>query len=268
MTMLFLCSMVSLNASACSCASYYDERPAPSWVYAQAANAHAIHASGASMCTGMKHIDERRADTDGRGALSKILGTQVQTTETTKLTVRNQTSLSSFQSLSLLQSKQLLKNATVFDRWVDAENCIVYSAMKVSFTDIEAAKAAEESEKQGKLLAKNACVLAKGSNANLSSKSLTALLTQQGFIINSAKKCQIQYRITTDIVDTGNDFVKSQTQVVVGHGSDLLWQKTYPGKSLSFNRTSRSELVKAALWDSLDQFQSDLAELKNIKVDD
>ncbi|WP_445945185.1 hypothetical protein [Shewanella sp.] len=265
---LFIFGLQAFNASACSCASYYDERPAPSWVYAQEASADGWQASGGSMCTGIKRIDERRADTDARSSLSKLLGTKVQTSEISKLSSSNQASSSRFQSVSLQQSQQLLKNATVFDRWVDAENCQVYAGIRVSVADIEAAKIAEEADRDSKLLAKNSCVIAKGANPKLSSKKLTALLIQQGFVINSEQKCQIKYRINTELVGVGKDFVKSQTQVMVNHGPALLWQKTYPGKGVSFNQRSQSELANSALQDSLSQFKQDLDPIKNIKVDD
>jgi hypothetical protein len=263
----FIFGLQAFNASACSCASYYDERPAPPWVYAQIANHDVIQASGSSICTGVKGLDERRADGDARSTLSKILSTRIKISETTKLSSINQLSSSNFQSISLQQSQQLLTNSTVFDRWVDGENCQVYAGINVSVADIEAARKAEKADRESKLLAKNSCVIANGSNSRLSAKNLTALLIQQGFVIDTAKKCQIKYRINTEIVAVGKDFVKSQTQVVVNHGTALLWQKTYPGKGVSFNQRSQSELANNALQDSLSQFKPDLNSIKNIKVD-
>lgn len=251
---------------ACSCGQYYPERPQPDWVTSQTADGISYIAAGSSLCTGLKNLDERRADNDARASLTKMLSTSVSTQEKTSIGAVDDAGYSRYKSNTNLTSEQILKNATIFERWTDNQNCIVYAGIILKQADLDKGNAELLQAKQQQLMAQNACVESVGENKAQVKEWMIERLLQQGFAFNPDKTCQVKYRLTSKIVSARNDMVKNNLIVKVSRHKQPIWNKTYSGKAVSFSQKSRSELTQLAISDSLDNFFVDLSALKNKKV--
>jgi len=251
---------------ACSCAQYYAVRPQPDWVTSQTADGISYIAAGSSLCTGLKNLDERRVDNDARASLTKMLNTSVSTREKTSIGAVGDAGYSRYKSNTQLKSEQILKNATIFERWTDNKNCIVYAGIILKQVDLDKGKTEQLEAQQQQLMAKNACVESSGENRVHVKEWMIERLLQQGFAFNPNKTCQVKYRLTSNIVSARIDMVKNNLIVKVSQNNQPIWHKTYSGKAMSYSQKSRSELTQLAISDSLDRLFVDLSSLKHKKI--
>ncbi|MGX9463443.1 hypothetical protein ACWXWU_19765 [Shewanella sp. A14] len=266
---LFLVTLFSVWPAlvvACSCGQYYAERPQPNWVSSQTADGKSYIAAGASLCTGLKNLDERRADNDARASLTKMLNSAVSTREKTTIGAVGDAGYSRYKANTELTSEQILKNATIFERWTDNQNCIVYAGITLKQADLDKGKAEQLAAQQQQLMAQNACVDSSGENKGHVKEWMIERLLQQGFAFNPDKTCQVKYQLTSKIVSARTDMVKNNLIVKVSRHHQPIWNKTYSGKAVSYSQKSRSELTQLAISDSLDSFFIDLSTLKHKKV--
>lgn len=251
---------------ACSCGEYYFERPEPDWVRSQTADGVSYIAAGSSECTGLKSIDEGRADNDARSSLTKMLNTVVSTSEKTSVGAIGNVGYSRYKADTNLESQQILQNATIFDRWSDGKNCVVYAGISLQQADLEKGKANQLKAQQEQLIAQNACIESSGDNRGQIKEMLIERLLQEGFTYNTAKACQVKYQLANKIVRAGKDMLESKLVVKMSKSNQPLWHKTYSGKAMSYSQKSRSELTQLAISDSLDSFFVDLSSLKHKKI--
>lgn len=256
----------SSSVIACSCGEYYFERPEPDWVGSQTADGVSYIAAGSSECTGLKSIDEGRADNDARSSLTKMLNTVVSTSEKTSVGAIGNVGYSRYKADTNLESQQILQNATIFDRWIDGKNCVVYAGISLQQADLEKGKANQLKAQQEQLIAQNACIESSGDNKGQIKEMLIERLSQQGFTYNTAKACQVKYQLANKIVRASKDMLESKLVVKMSKSNQPIWHKTYSGKAMSYSQKSRIELIQLAISDSLDNFFVDLSSLKHKKI--
>lgn len=256
---ILLCAFFTSSVFSCSCSQYYMPLKAePTWVVSQKSNDLISLASGAYQCSGIKSQDEKRADEAARVSLSKLINTHVISEERTAISVHNSIAKSKYQAIALQKSQQVLKGATIFDRWVDPQNCIVYSGIKVSQQDLQAGKAELEHQFKQKLIAHNTCIKASGEQSEQIKSLLSEELVQQGMMFNAAKKCEITYLINNQVELLKADAAINYLTIKVLHENRSIWHKTYKGKGVTFGGKSAIELFELAMADSIDLFHVDL----------
>ncbi|WP_156103982.1 hypothetical protein [Shewanella mangrovi] len=239
----------------------------PDWVSGDAIEAGVIRTVGSTQCSGLKSLDEKRADEQARIALGKILSSQVTSQETSVLSDHDGVSNSQFRSQSSLFSQQLLKNATVYDRWADAENCVVYAAIRVSQQDIVAAEREQQAKQQRKLINQSICVSASGQGQRVLQQHLEAGLVQHGYQLALAgHQCSIKLNAKNQQTVARANQVLTELQISVVSANQVLWKKQYDGKGISFSPTSKQQLFQRALSDTVDSLMNDLETLKQQEV--
>lgn len=254
--------------AACSCEGYYSSRAQPEWVMSESIAGDVISSVGSSRCTGLKSLDEKRADEQARISLTKLLSTQVTTREQSTLYAQNSLNSGSYSAKSSLSSQQLLTNAAVFDRWADVKNCVVYSGIRVSMLDIKKANQEVKAKQAKQLVHQPICISVSGETPGFVMKTVLSGLVQKGFLV-SEQDAQCTVFLSVDNKQLVSSSTKAITQIdtTLKTAEKLLWQKTYDGKGISFTHRSQRELYDRAVSDTVDSLLADLShmQLKEIK---
>ncbi|QUN06415.1 hypothetical protein KDN34_02825 [Shewanella yunxiaonensis] len=256
----------STNLWACSCNNYYPERPAPEWVTRQNVTDDSFFSVGSTQCSGLKSLDEKRADDDARVAMTKMLESRVIAREQTTINNNDGVANTGYHSQVSLYSNQLLRHAAIYDRWSDKENCVVYAAISVSQQQIIEAKREQLARQQSLLIAKPICVSVTGENVTSVRMQLESLLVQQGFKLSTVGNCQVRMNADSNTLLRKSNQVLIRIQMNMQERQQILWQKQYDGKGLSYSSTTTAELSERALRDCLSDMTKDLQTLKYSEV--
>ena len=265
--LLFSFTVEAQTHSNCSCAHYYPtQAQTPDWIGIDKVTDTLYISSGSSQCSGLKSIDERRSALEARKALTKLLKTEIEIKEENQLFSSNSISNLQFNSTAKITSDQLLKNAKIFERWVDKNNCVVYAGVTINHTDIQKAQAQKKQEAQSKLSAKNNCIKSTGSQAGEVKSLLTAKFIQNGFNITDSA-CDVYYHVKNSIVKSSQNKVFTRLQLeIITHTNKRLWQDHYQGKGISFSKRSTEQLLQIANEDSISLLIEDIIKLKDTPV--
>lgn len=264
--------LASYQSIACGCASYYqtNDGSEPSWVLHEKIDDESAYSRGSTLCTGIKSIDEKRADINARQNLSYIISSSISTNESISNSSVNGISSTRFVENTNLKSQSLLKNSSIYDRWVDVANCIVYSATKVSHRDIKRAMAQQQKEKQLRLVNNDICVLDRSKHKDPRLEGVVVeKLSGIGFHTSYQNSgCLIDLNLTNEFTKKSQTLVKNRllATLINTQTQSVILQKSYRGKGFSYSHKDMDELEETALEDSIDAFITDISSIKDIEI--
>lgn len=245
------------QASQCNCAGYFEMRPRPQWVKGDDVINGVYFSNGLEQCTGIKELDVKRADIASRTGLARIISTDIASEVAVKKTDYGLGAGHTEASVSSLQtSNALLENSQIYDRWVDVENCVVYSAVRISTQDVEASLRKLRQAEQRKLKNQTFFVSAKGKYAKSLLRHTKQLLSRVGVKKLVSKKNQQTHNVVVSLTDIVP--VQSGRLVRVNMGFDIydtrnqvIWSRQIAAKGVSFQGEPNTALIQKAISNAM-----------------
>jgi hypothetical protein len=236
------------NAASCSCISFFEEKPKPSWISAEKITDADYLTYGSTYCTGLQKIDTNRADQAALANLTRMIQAQVQSTQNIKQgNYGNGVAYSHLTENTTIDTNLMLNGSYIYDRWVDPQNCTIFSATKIEISEIEKS-IAEQKLKESAKLVNQLYVILDSEHQIIKSQIETALSEIKVKFSNDKTALVVKSRVF-DFFEKPGKLVKLMLELEIYNPNtkQIIWKKAYAGKGLSFQVTEKEVLIDKAL---------------------
>ena len=245
----------------CSCDNYFGKKNKPSWVDTEGLKNGVYYSQGIAQCTGLKTIDTKESSVNARGNLSRMLETQVQTEILLirKSDTATRSGSESGQATTSIASDALLNNSSIYDYWIDPDSCTVYSAVKLSKSDIDQAVAKAKAKEQAKFKNQTFAIHAEGQYQKQLQLSITKILNDNGVskIVPNSEQANYAFKAKIQAIDVFEEKKLVRIEVFVSIVSLLdnstKWSAQLNGKSISLQGFQKDYQIRQALINAFEQ---------------
>lgn len=259
--------MTTEKSAGCSCIDYLPVQSRPSWLGGESSTAKDYLSNGLTECTGIQSMDFEEADISARTNLSHLISSHV---ENEVVLIQEDfgggAGSNSGKVISKQSTNSLLEKSVIYDRWVDGDSCVVYSAVKVSQANIQETIKRIEAERNNKLLNQRFLVQAKGKYNSKLAERMQQLLVDSG-VKKVAKTTGTKTYILNGVVASHeylNQYKVAKVTVqleIISPQKDLIWSQQVVGKGVSFGDTSKNTLLNKAIEHAVDNSKISIAEI-------
>jgi hypothetical protein len=240
------------NAQNCSCLTFFDPKPKPSWISGEKITEAYYSTYGSSYCTGLQKVDTQRSDKSAKANLSRMIQAQIKSTQNIKQgNSGNGVLYSHLTENTIISTDLILGGSLIHDRWVDPKTCTIYSATRIGTSDVDNALIDQQSKEASKLT--NQFYSISKSKYSIVSPRIETALSDIRVRFNSGKNSLVIKSRVFDINEKPGRLVNLIIEIEIFDPttSQSIWKKAYPGKGLSFKDTSKSILVDKALTNAM-----------------
>lgn len=260
---MMLANPFEANASLCGCNAYFTVTAKPSWVGRETLNKQHYITHGSANCTGLKKQDVAQADKSALANLTRMIGSQVQSTQSIKQADFGLgVTLDSFKENTSIISDLSLSNTHVFDHWLDRKNCTVYAAIKMNTVDVAKTLLTHKNQQKNKWLNQTFFIKA-GADTTVTTR-LNNILSALS-IVTTANRSKSNLIITPSVKSLSKPS-KTLAQLTLTidikarNGGPQLWRATTQGKGFSYQAKNKDTLHRLAISDALERITADLVD--------
>ena len=229
-------------ASQCACSNYLAERVRPDWVGIDNNDAQYYASSGSAACSTIQHLDFADSALNARSNLAAMLHSQINKTLQVKISDDSKFGGGIDADISIAgNSKALLKQSEIFDRWFDHKSCVLYSAVRLSKIVFQQTLNDSKRLEDSRLKNQKFSLVITNANARHFSDIAKQLITNSGATVysnlNTTGTYVIAFRFWQPTVsyleDFGNLVEARVTMSITSPDNRVLWNRTESGKVIS-----------------------------------
>jgi len=256
----------------CSCADYLSKRAKPDWVGVDKNQSNWYLSNGVSECTGIQSIDFEEADLSARTNLSRILNSDIKSQITMVQKSASDGSGSKYGNIiTQATTSSLLSNSLIYERWLDHDSCTIYSAVKISFADVNLALKKLKLGDTNKLINRGFTIRAKEKYHSRLIIIMQSLLVNAGVKNSSTLAQKNAYTLEGSIIDADffneNRVAKVTIQFsIIAPNKNIIWTHQEKGKSVSFGGISTKQLLNKAINQAAENSNAALIKILNTDI--
>lgn len=248
----------AVRGASCSCIDYLPARPRPSWVETESSSATAYLSHGVSECTGIQSMDFEEADISARSNLGHLISSHV---ESETVLIQEDAGYGAGSSRGKVTSKQstdsLLEKSIIYDRWLDSDSCVLYSAVKISQANIQDTIKRIELEHHNKLVNQRFLVRTEGEYNQKLAERMRQLLIDSGVkrvaVLADASTYILHGVVVNHELLNQNKLAKVTVRLeIINPQKDLIWTHQVVGKGVSFGGVSKEKLLNKAIEQAIE----------------